>query len=428
MDVVKTGQSVSRLDNWLQSMRSADGYSGPVVHWWQSCLQYSGPMLDWRYEGIICGYLSLYEASNDPLWLKRAMDAGDDLCKGQLPSGMFRNSSFEIGPIEGGTPHEAAADVGLLELASVLRAENDHRWERYFACAERNLRDYQLRRLWGGDAFLDQAWNTTRVANKNATTLEALLLYEQLIGHSMEQYVRGAADLILSAQVLTDGPFHGATVHLGTGKQRLMIGIYTARCASALLRLYKQYPDERYLRSARAMGGFLMRSIRSNGTTFGYYPDGREIVNPTWVSPAGDVLRALLLLRPYMCVPGCDIQTLEVAIERQQQPTGGIPTALGLGRKGGTRPFKGPPDFRDVLPVAGWVDKSFRALTLMLTDCKLARIVPEPFGETDVLCTWKGKLCRYRETSDVIRLDHAHTGTSMYLWEKGQHYPLVFEL
>ena len=53
---------VARIDAWLETMRGsaskgcAAGYGGPVVHWWRQCLLYTGPGLDWRYEGIIAGY------------------------------------------------------------------------------------------------------------------------------------------------------------------------------------------------------------------------------------------------------------------------------------------------------------------------------------------------------------------------------------
>ena len=47
------GSAVANLDAWLDTMRSPDGYGGPVAHWWQNCLQFTGAGLDWRYEGII---------------------------------------------------------------------------------------------------------------------------------------------------------------------------------------------------------------------------------------------------------------------------------------------------------------------------------------------------------------------------------------
>ena len=52
--------SCLRLEAWLETMRGPGGYGGPVAHWWQQSLMYTGPGLDWRYEGIIEGYLQLW--------------------------------------------------------------------------------------------------------------------------------------------------------------------------------------------------------------------------------------------------------------------------------------------------------------------------------------------------------------------------------
>lgn len=420
--------SIGNVDAWLQSMRTCGGYGGPVTHWWQSCLQFSGPMLDWRYEGIMTGYLSLYRATGNRLWLDRALVAGEDLLGGQLPNGTFRNSSFEVGPIEGGTPHEAAADIGLLELARVLRCEGDSRWKTFFECAERNITEYQIGRLWSGTAFLDQAWNRTLVANKNATTMEALLLYETLGGNCVRKYIEGAAGLILSAQVTEPAEVRGATIHLGSGPHRLAIGIYTARCASALLRLHDSYPDERYLQAACDMGSFLLKLVRPNGSIFGYYKDGREVQSPVWVSPSGDLLRALVLLRPWLPNADAGIEMLVDAIVDSQLPSGGIPTAVGLGRKGSVRKHTGTPDFRDVLPVAGWVDKSFRALTMLVAQGEQVPPGTTECSQTDVACTWKGKQCLYRESDERIELVARRTGEVLYAWNKGDYYPVTYRL
>ena len=50
------------LERWPETMRDPDGYGGPVIQVWQQCLHYAGAGLDWRYEGIITGYLQLHEA------------------------------------------------------------------------------------------------------------------------------------------------------------------------------------------------------------------------------------------------------------------------------------------------------------------------------------------------------------------------------
>ena len=194
--------AVLNLDTWLQSMRSPAGFTGPIAHWWESCLFYCGPMIDWRYEGIITGYSTLFESTGNPQWLQRARQAAEDVVVAQLPSGNYLNSSFQYGPIEGATPHEAAVDVGLLELARLLRQKDDKSWHRYFEAAERNIVGYLLGPIWNKRGFQEQAWDATLVPNKNATTMEALLLYEELSGRAMLPYVEAALKVIPRRSIL----------------------------------------------------------------------------------------------------------------------------------------------------------------------------------------------------------------------------------
>src|SRR5438034_3584893 len=113
--------AVAKLDAWFETMRGPGGYGGPVAHWWQQSLLYTGAGLDWRYEGMIAGYLRLWERTGDERWLRKARRAGDDLVDGQLASGHYAASAFELNPATAGTPHEAACDVALLLLARALR-------------------------------------------------------------------------------------------------------------------------------------------------------------------------------------------------------------------------------------------------------------------------------------------------------------------
>ncbi|MGH2371770.1 MAG: hypothetical protein ACRDI2_26660, partial [Chloroflexota bacterium] len=216
--VAAVDAAITRLDGWLETMRGEGGYAGPIAHWWESCWLYTGPMIDWRYEGIIAGYLELFRKSGDERWLARAQRAGDDIVAAQTADGHFGNSSFQHGPQPGGTPHEAAVDVALLELAQALREGSRPSWERYAACAERNVEQYLLAQLWAGDGFADQPWHLVRVPNKNATAIEALLLAEAVTGRPVMDYVRPAAEVILRHQVTAPGPRQGATVHAGTGE------------------------------------------------------------------------------------------------------------------------------------------------------------------------------------------------------------------
>ncbi|OQY46054.1 MAG: hypothetical protein B6242_08835 [Anaerolineaceae bacterium 4572_78] len=431
MNRQKIAKAIYKLDAWLESMRNEQGYTGPISHWWASCLLYSGPMIDWRYEGIISGYLNLHRITQNTRWLSRAITAGDDICQAQLPSGKFFNSSFQVGPIEGGTPHEAAVDVALLELATYLKEMNDDRWEKYYRTAGLNLKEYYLSELWQGEAFLDQHWNNTLVPNKNATAIEALLLYQTLSGDSMETYVFKAVEVIFRGQVLDNSLRHGGVVHLGTGKHQLAIGIYTARIVGAMVRLYEQYPNPEYRRSFQAMGEFLLRLINEHGTYFGYYPHGKLIRCPNWISPSGDVLRALLVLQPHMNIPQNKIEQLVKVLFTNQHASGGIATAYKLDKKGAKYLLKSElPDFRDVLPVVGWCDKTFRALTLLATaeamNSALSEIGHNSYHEMD--CTWNKQLCLYVEDTKEIHLTAVDGKKTLYQWRKGEWYPKIYRL
>ena len=417
--------AVHKLDAWLQTMRGSGGFAGPISHWWESSWLYCGPMIDWRYEGILTGYVRLFEATGREVWLERAQQAADDVVAAQLPSGCYRNSSFQYGAIEGGTPHEAGINVGLLELARALRRRNDPAWSRYAETAERNLRSYWLGPLWSGQGFKEQPWDNTLVPNKNATATEALLLYEELSGYSMLDYTRPAVQVVLNAQERS-GPRAGATVHTGTGRHRLTIGIYTARSMCGVLRFYERYPDPALLEAVGAALIYLNRLVTPDGTYFGHYQDGSLIANPRWIAPSGDLLRVAALASRYGLTPPGLVDRLVNLLVGRQTPSGGLPTAYGFAKRGLSQPHRGLPELRDVLPVVGWCDKAFRALSLLVDPT-----AGEPQVETaptTLACTWKGKPHAYRETRDEIAVRDTRSQRLVFRWRKGQTWSDVFAL
>lgn len=127
-------QALANLEAWLETMRQPGGYGGPVCHWWQHRLRYTGPGHDWRYEGILVGYFQLWQKTGDRYYREKLNRAAFDLLEGQLPDGRYLASRFELNPGTLGTPHEAAATLGLL-LA--LPGLDDP--ERALAAAGRNL-------------------------------------------------------------------------------------------------------------------------------------------------------------------------------------------------------------------------------------------------------------------------------------------------
>ncbi|MFN8377220.1 MAG: hypothetical protein U0452_00975 [Anaerolineae bacterium] len=409
------------IHHWLTSMRSTDGFGGPVSHWWRNSLQYTGTGLDWRYEGIISGYLTLFQRSGSDLWLRFAQQAGDDLVAGQTSSSSFVASSFELNPYPGGNPGEAACDGALIRLASVLKTSGDYAWERYLLTAERNLRDHYITRLWDRDAqvFSDSLDHATFVPNKAATVVEALFLYAEMNGNSewVERFGLPTLDAILRHQIST-GPLEGAIYQYGHGGRPVewFFPYYAARCIPALHAAYAYNGDERFRGAALKTADFIMR-YRAEDGSFPQIVYSPKRVNryPRWIAGAGDILRALDLANELGA--SHDTSLTEQWLISGLLPNGAIRTAHGFAAQASQKLKSSVPEFRDVMPVCGWVDKAFAWLC--------SRIDPgSPIPPTSATqsveeeCTLRGKRCVYRETDQTMEL--WQNDNLLYRWNKGE--------
>jgi hypothetical protein len=415
--------AVARLERWLESMRGPDGYGGPVVHWWQDCLAFCGAGLDWRYEGIIAGYVALFERTGQPAWLEKARRAGDDLLRGQRADGTYRNSRFELNPGSRGTPHEAAADVGLLLLARALRDHRHGEWEPYLRAAERNLRDFYLLRLWSASEhrFRDDIRQPFFVPNKAATLIEALCLASDLTGDDewLQRYVRPTADAIVEHQVVAPGNhLDGAIAQGSLGRQMIhkYFPFYNARCAPGLIQAYHHLGDPRYAEAALKAMTFVARHCDADG---GFpqvlYAHGTTNRYPRWIAACGDILRGVDLLRPY----GLDFPA-ESTLQRilnAQLPTGAFAIASGFSSQVSQKEPGGTPDARDLMPVVGWNDKIFRYLA------SKAASIPSDVDSPSALeapCSWQGQDAIVVDDSRCLRIQaRGRRRRDLYYWQKG---------
>ncbi len=361
------------LDTWFDSMRLPGGYGGPVVHWWDDCLIFQGPGLDWRYEGIILGYLNLWESTGDRCWLNKARRAGEDLIHGQLPSGNFLNSKFELNPGTGGTPHEAACDLGLIKLADTLRKDGYRNWNSYFQSALRNINDFYIENLWTEDDkfFLDSLESHSFVPNKAATLVEALFAMTYISNDDswVHVYAIPTLEAILTHQV-KGGELDGAIYQNSLSGQMVekFFPFYIARCLPALLEGYCWTRDERFLDTARRAADFVLSWRYADGSfPQVIYPAGRINRYPQWVAAVGDILRILDMLLPFGVV--YDPQPTRDWLMSGRRPDGGFHTAVGFGK---ITPFGQLDDPRDRMSVCGWADKAFRYLTGLIAPTKLS--------------------------------------------------------
>jgi hypothetical protein len=392
------------------------------VHWWRDSLLYCGPGFDWRYEGIILGYLELSRRTGEQRWLDKAIRAGDDLAAAQLPNANFRSSGFERNPATAGTPHEAAADAGLLALAGELKRRGAPGWSRYLAAARRNLEAFYVARLWDEEArlFRDDSARPSFVPNKAATLVEALFRLADLTGEDewVGRYARPTLEAILRHQVRRPGdPLDGAIAQNSFGRTVVekYFPYYVARCIPALVEAARRYQHERYLAAALAAGAFVLRWRDPDGAfPQVIYPHGRLNRYPRWVAGVGDVLRALTLLRRHG-LPG-DLEPTRRWLLTGQLAGGAFKPAEGFGSQVAQRPpsRRESPDARDLLPVVGWNDKALRYLAAE------ADLPPAagPLASGEQACAWRGRPATYREDETVVEVTAG--GASYYRWRKDE--------
>ena len=419
-------QTIANLDGWLDTMRTSDGYGGPVVHWWQNSLQFTGTSLDWRYEGIIQGYLTLWERTQDENWLNKAIRAGDDLVYGQIPSGTFRNSSFEQNPYEGGTPHEAAADIGLLKLALALKALGFERHEFYANAAERNLRSHYLERLWDEEngRFLDAMHYDSFVPNKVCTLVEALFAlaeYHQT-DEPIVRFAQPTMQFVLSLQATQPGSTAGGIAQSKMHGEivQAYFPYYTSRCVPALMQMFLFSGDMKWLEAAHEAFDFVVRFMDEDGLLPQVvYPRGINRY-PQWVAPLGDILRAAQQL--VITKSSVDLAPMRQALFDGILPSGGIVTGRGFAAQVCQKPQKyGLPDFRDQVPVVGWCDKAFRYLA---TQLPFDEQLPTPdLADWESACQVRGKTAVWQETESMMQL--RVDKRVLYQWNKGEAWTAV---
>lgn len=423
MDYELIARSLSCLDVWLDTMLQPEGYAGPVTHIWRSNLIYCGPLYDWRYEGIIKGYLELYNKTQNSKWLDKAKGAAGDIVSNQFAGGTFRNSQFEYGANTGGTPHEAAIDIALLATAKQLRAINDPDWRLFFECAAINIERYHLGVLWTGRYFRNSDRIRFYVPNKCATVLEALLLYSDLLSlegdrirsTKMMDYAVQTAEAIIRLQ-----QSHGGISQGSRPAGRICHTFYTARCIRPLLNLYKITSDTKYLSACEKASNFLT-SMTNNGGGFYCvsYPDGTKGKYPIMIAGSAEILHAI-----YSLVGEFDNLTkgkLQWLLSNQDS-CGGFRASNGLDSIGRNKRFAKEFDFRDVMHVCGWNDKVLYLLAHIIPQ---DTTIPEASTERcEVFCRFMRRKALYVEDEDKILVTDEKSREPLFKWWKKEVWSL----
>ncbi len=356
------GRAISQVLMWLSTMKQSHGYGGPIAHYWGPCLDYIGPGQDWRYEGLIISFLTLYKKTKKKKFLYKAVECADFISHHVMPDCTYSNDSFESNPSIFGhsTVHSAAVDIGLLELAKVLKSKNIS-WRKYFNIAKANIVNFHIKRTWDTSkrTFMNTVNQKHYVPNKIATACEALLLLDNFLNKTdlLEQYVRPSADFICSQQVRR-GPMKGGIYQeeSRSGHHRHVMTYYTSRCILILLKLYEVYKEKKYLNVAKGAGEFInSMDLNDGGFSQEFINKGRWQFRkyPILIAGSADIVRSMLLLKNYGVY--FDAKRSIRQILNNIDTNGGIRTAFGIKRDSSQLP-----SMLDVLHVVGWNDKVLR--------------------------------------------------------------------
>ncbi len=408
--------AIADLDAWLETMRQPGGYGGPVAHWWRNCYRYAGPGLDWRYEGILFGYAALLEKTGDPRWRQRINRAAADLVSGQQADGTYRASRFEMNPGVLGTPHEAAATLGLLRVLPYLECP-----EATLHTARANLENL-IRRLWNPitRGFDDRPGIAGRVPNKLATLAAALMSLSAITGDErLLEYARAALDDVLRYQVV-DGALSGAVHQFDSGSGRgdgRFFPYYNARCVPPLVQAALVFREPRYTAAAAGILEFLRGTMHVDGSWPQIvYMRGQRAEWLRWIAGSADIVLAFASV-------GAPLPERAVAhVLAGQLPNGGFRTAHGFAAQGSRRLRGTTPDYRDVTPVVGWNDKVLRLLALLHQEGD-----PIPATRSGVVnervSIW-GRPAIFSESSEWITIAGAD-GREIYHWNKREPWARV---
>lgn len=414
---------VANLDAWFETINAPDGYGGPVIHWRQNSLQFTGAGLDWRYEGLIIGYLTLWQRTRETAWLEKAARCGMNIVAGQLANGHYRHAGFEQNPYGIGMAYEAAVDTGLLALAAVLFKLGDVRWEKFATAADRNLNNIYVKTLWDEDTqrFRYTPEDSTFYPARASGVADAFFAWAELFQND-EPIERYALPTLRSIRQLQhqNGRLHGAIPHRERAGKPIdaFYPLCMARIVPTFVKAYEHTGQETWLAAAHQAFNFIARFQTEDGLIpQAIYP---HLTNryPHWIAPLGDLLRAGKLLQSYggpVALEGAAHRLLE-----GQLPSGGLRTACGFSGQVSQR-HAPLPDFRDCVPVAGWSDKAFRYLVECLPD-KAKIPVPEIFDWQEV-CLVRGKTALWQETRREMTLTIKKE--VVYRWEKGSPWAAV---
>lgn len=419
LDTETLSAARGRLEAWFATVRGDGGYGGPVVGLRGQAMGYCGAGHDWRWEGLLDGWGERHRRTGEPEWLDRIEQALRDLAAAQLLNGAFRNSYFDLNPLEGGMPHEPAVMAAALRGIERLRAANRPLPDGAAAMLERFVEERLIRELWNKLLHTFNNWLQSDFESYSppavAAAIETLVAYGDLTGQTgrLEPYVQGAGESLLKAQFKT-GPLAGSLPV--SSRDRATASPYlAARCLPALVLLHRRTGDARFGDAAAQLTEAALRcGVSGGGFSAVVHADRPPSTYPLLAGAAAGVLIALH--RAGVSRPEVTAAQVPWVLARQTG-SGAFETGVGFDRR--PRQCRAC-DWRDALPVCGWNDKVYHLLALL--DEQPDNAAP---ASTQPVCrhvTVLGRPATFAEEATSMQIK-GRDGTLWFSWRKGSVWP-----
>jgi hypothetical protein len=422
-------QALAGLAAWLATVRVPGGYGGPAVSVRAASLSYCGPAADWRLEGILDGWSALADGGEAEVTATALQQLASDLATlapAMLRDGSLRNSFFEFNPCEGGMPHEPAVMAAALRARRRLRRHGAAVPAGVEEAVARHVEERLLKHMWNKRLQTFNDWPQGQYEYYSsagvAAAIELLLEYGDLSGcwPRLDHYLEGAAASLLAVQ-RTQGVAAGGMLlsnRPGAGCSPFL----TARCLPALTALYRRTGDPALKTAAVAAAAFVRgQALPGGGFTWLVHEDRPAIRFPIM---AGAVAGTLVALERAGMLDAHDQVAHLPWLLARRQPTGAFATAVGFSGTAGAV----PPDWRDLLPVTGWLDKIFALLALGAGRAGAKNAPLHPAGEAAApapfscaVCLGWGRAGRYLEEAGELRIEDGR-GRSLFRWRKGDDW------
>ncbi len=410
------GIALGRLDAWLETLRGAGGYYGPVVGLRGVAMAWCGPGHDWRWEGLLDGWIALHRRTGDAAYIARMEAALRDLRQAQLANGAFRNSFFESNPLEGGMPYEPAMMAAVLRTGRYLQEQGRPWPDGTAAMIERFVERRLVKELWNKVLGTFNNWLQSEFEIYSppavAAIVETLCDYAELTDTAQRwlPFVTGAADSLLKSQVRT-GPLAGA-LPVSNREGASASPYLAARCLPALARLHRYTGEARFAAARDALTDFVRQALLpAGGVPSMVYANRPARVAPLFLGATAGTLTALDR------TDSLDAALASVHVRwllERQTASGAFDTAVGFGA-GAPKP--GRQDWRDAWPVCGWADKVYALLARLGADTVPAATC-EPVRRT--VCV-RGQRAEFAEDAATMTLRSGKD--DWFVWRKRTVWP-----